>query len=247
METFNLFAFDLDDTLAPSKSPIAPECAELLSKLSKDKKIAIISAADINRIKNDVIKPLQKTSANLNNLILLPTAGGQFYIFEDENLKLIYSEELSEYERKNLFEQVDKVFSDLGLNIEKPFGEKYLDSGTQFTYTPLGINCPNDIKKVWDPNREKRLKAKNILDKILPAFEISIGGSSSIDITKKGIDKAYGIKKLIEYTKINTEEIVYFGDKFLEGGNDFPVKSTGVICIEVKDENHTMQFLRNSV
>ena len=54
------------------------------------------------------------------------------------------------------------------------------------------------------------------------------------DITLPGIDKAYGIGKLLELNGWSKDEALFFGDKLQEGGNDFPVKQMGVDSIEVR-------------
>ena len=50
---------------------------------------------------------------------------------------------------------------------------------------------------------------------------------TSIDVTKQGIDKAYGMKKLMDVTRCSKEEILFIGDRIEEGGNDYPVKAYG--------------------
>ena len=52
-------------------------------------------------------------------------------------------------------------------------------------------------------------------------------------MTTIGIDKAYGMKKLIEALGISKEEILFIGDKLEEGGNDYPVKAFGIDTIAV--------------
>jgi hydroxymethylpyrimidine pyrophosphatase-like HAD family hydrolase len=62
----------------------------------------------------------------------------------------------------------------------------------------------------------------------MPEFSIATGGSTSIDITRKGITKAYGINRLAELTGIAVADMLYVGDALDEGGNDSVVKATGV-------------------
>ena len=67
----------------------------------------------------------------------------------------------------------------------------------------------------------------------LPGLEVRIGGTTSTDITRPGIDKAYGIGKLIDALDISKDEVLFFGDKLNEGGNDYPVKAMGIDSIAV--------------
>jgi hypothetical protein len=60
-----------------------------------------------------------------------------------------------------------------------------------------------------------------------------MGGATSIDVTKPGIDKAYGIGKLRDILGISLKEMIYIGDALFVGGNDYPVEEAGVTCIRV--------------
>ena len=116
------------------------------------------------------------------------------------------------------------------------------DRGTQITYSGLGQNAPLELKNIWDNNLEKRKMIKKILESLIPEFEITIGGATSIDITRKGIDKAYGIKKICEYFKYKIEDLIFFGDAIFEGGNDYPVKMLGVDSIKIENYKETMAY-----
>ena len=66
-----------------------------------------------------------------------------------------------------------------------------------------------------------------------------MGGSTSIDITKPGIDKAYGIGKLRDLLGISIKEMVYIGDALFVGGNDYPAEEAGVVSIPVRGPDET--------
>ena len=86
----------------------------------------------------------------------------------------------------------------------------------------------------WDADFAKRKKIKAILDTLIPEFSVRLGGATSIDVTKPGIDKAYGIKKLRDVLGISVQEMIYVGDALFPGGNDYPAEEAGVISIPVK-------------
>ena len=86
-------------------------------------------------------------------------------------------------------------------------------------------------------------KIQDFLKKKLPDFEIRIGGTTSIDITRKGVDKAYAISKIKDLLKVKDEDIIYVGDALYKGGNDETVKSTGVDFIQELGPNDTLEFL----
>ena len=122
-------------------------------------------------------------------------------------------------------------------------GEQIEDRGSQITFSAFGQKAPLEEKNKWDPDFSKRKKIKAILDTLIPEFSVRIGGSTSIDSTKPGIDKAYGIRKLRDLLGISLKEMIYIGDALYVGGNDYPAKEAGVDCISVKDPNETKRVI----
>ena len=102
---------------------------------------------------------------------------------------------------------------------------------------------PLEEKKRWDPDFAKRKKIKAILDGLLPEFSARMGGEASIDVTKPGIDKGYGIRKLRDVLEITLEEMIFVGDALFPGGNDYPAKETGVVSIEVRDPHEMKRVI----
>ena len=73
----------------------------------------------------------------------------------------------------------------------------------------------------------------------LPGLAINMGGATSIDITREGVDKAYGLKKLAEHSGVALDEMIFIGDAIFPGGNDYPAMTLGVDCIRVKTIDDT--------
>ena len=69
------------------------------------------------------------------------------------------------------------------------------------------------------------------------------GGSTSVDVTRKGIDKAYGISRLLAGLNLTTAEILFIGDRLDEGGNDYPVRAMGVPCVAVEGWEQTAEYV----
>nr|MCU0680628.1 HAD-IIB family hydrolase [Planctomycetota bacterium] len=111
----------------------------------------------------------------------------------------------------------------------------------------LGQDAPVSLKKDWDADATKRIELKKHLDKYLPEFTVEIGGSTSIDITQKNIDKAYAIEKICEYLNIKADEILFIGDAIFEGGNDYSIIKTPVPYIDVDDYNETKDIIRKII
>ena len=72
-----------------------------------------------------------------------------------------------------------------------------------------------------------------------------MGGATSIDITQKGVDKAYGLKKLRDTSWIPLEQMMFIGDAIFPGGNDYSVKELGLETVHVKDPDGTEYARRN--
>ncbi len=239
-----LFIFDKDGTLTPSKSPMDLEMVELLIELLAHKKIAIITGSTFPLLETQILSKIPSNTRNLNNLYILPNTGTCLYIWNgkwDEQ----YSENLTTEEKdkiKNvLYDALNKV------SFEKPkkiFGEQIEDRGSQITYSALGQDAPLDLKEVWDTTKEKRKELVALIGNKISEFDMGIGGTTSIDITRKGINKAYGTKKLEKFLKISASEIIFIGDALFPGGNDYSVKGIGIDCIQVSGVDETKKLIR---
>ena len=82
-----LVAFDLDDTLAPSKSAIDPRIGELLIALAERVEVAIISGGQIGQFRAQVIDRLPDAPAEtLERIHLMPTCGTQYFRYDGTRL-----------------------------------------------------------------------------------------------------------------------------------------------------------------
>lgn len=237
-----LIVFDLDGTLAESKSSVDPEMVAILNSLLKVAKVAIISGGDWPQFERQILSK-EFAQAGLGNLSLLPTCGTKFYAFKSE-WQPIYSEDLSATEKKHIISSLRIASELLGFVPAKTWGEIIEDRGSQITYSALGQEAPLEEKKTWDPDFSKRKQMQVILSKSLPDFSVRLGGTTSIDVTKIGIDKAYGISKLTEILGIGKEEMIFVGDAIFPGGNDYAVKEAGVDSIEVRDSAESKRVIQ---
>jgi len=236
-----LIVFDLDGTLAESKSALDSEMSVLLSGLLGVAKVAVISGGDWPQFEKQLVSNLPKDQ-QMENLILLPTCGTKFFQFNGEWKKL-YAEDFSEDEKKKIVASLNCSLEVAGFKPEKVWGEIIEDRGSQITFSALGQQAPLAEKAQWDPDFAKRTKIKAILDTYIPEFSVRMGGTTSIDVTKPGIDKAYGIKKLNEILGVNIEDMIFVGDAIFPGGNDYPAKEAGVECIQVRDTLETKRVV----
>ena len=71
-----IIVFDLDGTLAPSKSPLDKEMSTLLADLLEKKTVAIISGGGFPQFQKQVLDRLTGPEKRLEKLIIFPTKGG---------------------------------------------------------------------------------------------------------------------------------------------------------------------------
>src|SRR6185503_19879644 len=102
-----------------------------------------------------------------------------------------------------------QAVSQLGYKPEKVWGEIIEYRGSQITCSALGQQAPLDAKKTWDPDFGKRKKIQAIVDKLIPEFAINLGGATSVDVTKKGINKKYGMFKLRDILGIQFSDMIF--------------------------------------
>ena len=234
MSTPRLVAFDLDDTLAPSKSAISPRIAAHLRALLRVVDVAIISGGNETQFRAQVIAQLGDASAaELARLHLLPTCGTRYLRHDGSDFSAIYAHDLSEDEKSAAMGALREEAERLDLWEADPWGDILEDRGSQITFSALGQQAPGDAKHAWDPSGDKRLRLRDAVAARVPELEVRAGGSTSIDITRSGIDKAYGMTALAERTGIPLSDMLFYGDRLDEGGNDYPVRALGVRSIAV--------------
>jgi phosphomannomutase len=237
----SLIIFDLDGTLAESKSPLDEEMVTLLGRLLEVVKAAIISGGAWPQFEKQVLSFLPQDD-RLKNLSLLPTCGTQFYRRAGVWQKL-YSEDFSAEDKEKITGALNRSLSLSGFMVTKSWGDLIEDRGSQITFSALGQEAPLENKKKWDPDFKKREAIKALLEPLIPEFTVRLGGATSIDVTRPGIDKAYGINKLREIHAIEIEDMIFVGDAIFPGGNDYPAKQAGVACIRVRDPDETKRVI----
>jgi phosphomannomutase len=230
-----VIAFDLDNTLADSKSPIARQMAGLLDGLLRNFQVCVISGGSFAQFERQLLGRLRTAPGELEALHLMPTCGTRYYRFDVATgaWKQVYAEDLTAAQRTKIIAALNKGADALGYRETKLWGAQIEDRGSQVTFSALGQEAPVARKQAWDPDGTRKRKLRAYVARKIPEFEVRVGGSTSIDVTKPGIDKAYGIKKLIELLAVTKKDVIFVGDQLSKGGNDYPVKAMGVDCLEV--------------
>ncbi|MEO7168765.1 MAG: HAD-IIB family hydrolase [Sphingomonas sp.] len=236
-----LVAFDLDGTLAESKQPLQEPMGEALADLLGVAQVAVISGGDWPQFEKQVASRLP-ARADLTRLWLMPTTGTKLYRYGG-SWRAVYAELFDDAQKHAIFNAFDAALKATGFVPEKTWGERIEDRGSQITFSALGQQAPLDAKEHWDPDFAKRKVIQADLRKRLPGLSINMGGATSIDVTREGVDKAYGLKKLRDTSGIPLDSMLFIGDAIFPGGNDYPAKELGLDTVRVRDPGDTLSAI----
>jgi len=249
-----VIVFDLDGTLAKSKSALDDEMVEIFQKLLLFYPVAIISGGNFKQFQDNVLNQLDskaKGNINLANLHLLPTSGTQYYRYvsngsknSNDKWQLIYQHEIPLEDRIEIIETVEKSAKELNLWEKKTYGDIIEDRKSQITFSALGQLAPVEEKEKWDPDNSRKELLRDKIAQVITKYQVASGGSTSIDITIKGIDKAYGVSELVMRNNFDIEKVLFIGDRLEPGGNDEPVKKLNLQTLAVRDPEDTKMFLQ---
>lgn len=224
-----LVIFDLDGTLAESKQPLTSEMALRLSRLLAVTRVAVVSGGGLPQFLSQIVARLPEHT-NLAHLYLLPTSGAALYEYKDGEWAKVYEERLSEKDAAAIEAAMREAAKETGIIDfrEHSYGKRIEYRGSQVTLSALGQQAPIVLKRSWDPYHAKRQALRAAIALRLPDFLVTVGGSTSIDVTREGIDKAYGVHQLCERLHLSEKEALYVGDELGKGGNDEAVYKTAV-------------------
>lgn len=240
-----IIVFDLDGTLAVSKTKMDDEMSDLLSGLLVNKKVAVIGGGSWKKFNEQFLDQLQCRDDLLLNLFLFPTTATRFYRYKSGIWIEVYADVLDPDERNKIKAAFEKAFRVIDYkHPEKNYGEIIEDRGTQITFSALGQKAPVLEKEKWKlENEKKRQEIASILRELLPEFEVRTGGLTSVDVTKKGIDKAYGIKQIEKLLSISINQMLFVGDALYPGGNDYAAIEAGVDTFAVSGPEETKKLI----
>ena len=247
-----LIVFDLDGTLARTKSPMDKEMADMLEQLLEVKKVAVIGGGKYGIFQMQLLDELKIAKKLFKNLFIFPTTATAFYLYKN-SWKKVYALSLSKSEVIKIRNIFEKVFKEIGYqHPKKVYGELIEDRGTQVSFSVFGqdvvavlgkkgIRMKEEWKKLHTPTK---MKIAKIMSRYLPEFEVRAAGFTTIDVTKKGIDKAYGLEQIKKHLCVDIKDMLFIGDAIFPGGNDYAVVKTGVDYIPVNGPEQTKEIIR---
>ncbi|MFA6095933.1 MAG: HAD-IIB family hydrolase [Candidatus Paceibacterota bacterium] len=217
-----LYIFDLDNTLTESRTPVDPDMARSICDLLDTAAVAVISGAAFWQFEYQLLGGV-KCVDRFSRLFILPTSGAELFRY-DTSWKRIYSHRIPDDLRARA---ISVIVEHAGVPRDRA-SEFIEDRGSGITYSALGIKAPPEQKSFWDPDQEKRRAIVSRIAPLLPELSARIGGTTSIDLTLRGIDKAFGVEQLLAHLGIDRSEAVFVGDALFPGGNDDAIRRLGM-------------------
>jgi len=247
-------AFDLDGTLAPSKSHFSERMIHQFNNLLEHYHVCVISGGKYELFQRQFLSQITTEPHLLKNLHLMPTSGTRYYRHDGTDWNLQYAEDFTPAQKKKIITALKEGLEESGYKAKKIYGPTIEDRESQITLSILGQEIVAElgddgvrIKEEWDPDSKKKMKIRDIVDEKLPDFNVRAAGATSIDVTKPGIDKAYGMNKLMEEAGFKKSDILFMGDKLEPGGNDYAVYEMGIDCIAVRSWEDTAYAIEGIV
>ncbi len=177
----------------------------------------------------------------------MPTCGTRYYRWSADAWVQVYAEDLTPADKDRISRVLLAGAEELQLVATQSWGPLLEDRESQITFSALGQQAPYLQKAAWDPDGAKKESLREYAASRLPDFEVRSGGSTSIDVTRQGIDKSYGMRKLLQQLGLTVSEALFIGDRLNEGGNDYPVLQMGVPTIAVRNWQDTVDHIRTLV
>ncbi|BDR52881.1 haloacid dehalogenase [Bombiscardovia nodaiensis] len=238
-----VLAFDLDTTLARSKTRMTPAMAVQFAAMTHLRPVAIISGGRFEQFRDQVLAALP-ADTDMSQLHLMPTSGTRYYRWDGSQFQQVYAHDLSLADRQAAMASLERRARQLGAWEEQTWGPRLEDRGSQITFSALGQQAPVDAKEAWDPGNEKKNALAAAVARDLPHLQVRSGGSTSVDISAQGIDKAYAVRQLAQILQRPVDSMVFVGDRMDPDGNDYPAAQAGTMALRVSEPDDTLELLR---
>ncbi len=205
---------------------------------------------------NQLVKNLTCPRPLLANLFLFPTTSTAFYRYKGGKWTNVYAHFLSTAQKRTIRQAVTDVFHEIHyVPPKKIYGKTLEDRKSQMSYSFLGQDVVAQLgkkgvhlKEEWiKKNKPLKMKITRLLQKRLPDLEVHAAGFTTIDITKPGIDKGYGVRQIEKYLHVPIKDMVFIGDALYKGGNDAAAKKSGVQTIATSGPKETIRIIKKII
>ena len=222
--------FDMDGTLTPATQKISTEMMRAIGLIKPSYHKYLVTGSDMEK----VLKQIPEEFLLKNFRKVFTCNGTKVYDTQldlDDETKpfapdLIHKIELTDhYSQADLNHLISRLLSIASESHTKYKTGTFIEwRGSQINFSVIGRNCSQDQREdyvKWDKKSNER---KKIVERLKEEFEgwglgFNLGGQISIDITRKEWDKTYAF----EHIPDDPLECIFFGDKVVEGGNDYSI------------------------
>ena len=238
-----VLAFDLDNTLALSKTRMDQTMAVHFAALTRLRPVAIVSGGRFSQFRDQVLDALPDDT-RFDQLHLMPTSGTRYYRWQDGSWNCVYAHDLSAQDRQAAEASLERRAKQLGDWEDQVWGPRIEDRGSQITFSALGQQAPVEAKEAWDPDNSRKDALARAVAADLPHLQVRSGGSTSVDISAKGIDKAYAMTSLGRILGVEVGQIAFVGDRMDPDGNDYPAAEAGAMALRVHNPADALDLIR---
>src|SRR5664279_2607464 len=107
-----LIAFDLDGTLAESKSQATDRMLEALNNLLGKFQVCVISGGKFEQFEKQFLGNLKTDPAKLEHLHLMPTCGTRYYTYDlgKGGWEQVYAEDFTQPQKQKIIAALNKGF-----------------------------------------------------------------------------------------------------------------------------------------
>ncbi|MDO4271780.1 MAG: HAD-IIB family hydrolase, partial [Candidatus Saccharibacteria bacterium] len=208
-----VIAFDIDDTLNVAKTPMSSEMAATFAELLDHYTVCVISGQKLSQFMIQILAPmgLLATTPRLRNLHLMVAQGTQYYTYNGpengqavdmDNWKQVYSFPMTDEQTTKIEKAIETAAKELDFWCADPAGEIIENRSSQVTYSALGQSASPEDKYPWDPEHKKREAIVAKARQLAPEFDYEVAGTTSINVFLPGMNKTFGMTKLMEYLKL---------------------------------------------
>ncbi|CUS22766.1 LAQU0S06e05534g1_1 [Lachancea quebecensis] len=213
-----LVLFDVDGTLTPARLTVSDEVRDTLAKLRQKVVIGFVGGSDLS-------KQLEQLGPNVLSEFdyAFSENGLTAYRLGEKLASQSFINWIGEEEYNKLAVFILKYLS--GIELPKRRGTFLEFRNGMINVSPIGRNASTEERNEferYDKVHQIRAKFVEALRKEFSHLKLtfSIGGQISFDVFPTGWDKTYCLQHV---EKDGFKEIHFFGDKTMEGGNDYEI------------------------
>lgn len=220
-----LVLFDVDGTLTEPREEASEEMKSFLAELRRNVVVGIVGGSDL-------VKQQEQCGKDVVNEVDYSFSENGLVAYKDGALigKQSIASHLGEENLKEVINFALHYIADLDIPLKR--GTFIEFRAGMLNISPIGRNCNKEERnayEAYDIAHGIRKKFVEVMRERFASLNLtySIGGQISFDVFPKGWDKTYCLNYVAEG---EYDEIHFFGDKTMEGGNDYEIYTHPRVC-----------------